>query len=347
MKIAHINLAKGFRGGEKQTAILIEELSKFGYFQTLFVRNRKMNISLKRYIDIRKIKNLNIVEIGKPYIFSILKFRGFDLIHSHETKANQLSYFIYKILKIPYLITRRVQFTPSKNFFNLEIYRKAKSIISLSSAIKNDLQKLDINLKIDIIPDSTSIKILNSEWLNLAVLKNKKVIGHIGAVVDEDKGQCTILETAKLFEKERKNIHFILIGDGKDLELCKNRAKNMKNISFLGFLDEPQKYIKNFDIFIFPSNHEGLGSTLLDVMSLEVPIIASKIGGIVDIIQDGRNGFLIPPKNSQKLRDKIVELLSDNRVKNNFTENSLKIVDDFSSDKIANRYKNIYYRLIN
>ena len=92
----------------------------------------------------------------------------------------------------------------------------------------------------------------------------------------------------------------------------------MKNITFLGYLENPQKYINSFDIFIFPSNYEGLGSTLLDVMNLKVPIIASRTGGIVDIIEDNSNGFLIEPKNSKNLRDKIVELLSDDAIRKQF-----------------------------
>jgi len=342
LKIAHINLAQGFRGGERQTALLIEELSKLGYIQTLFVRKRNTEVSLKKYIKNRKILNLEIVKIGKPYFFSILKFRDFDIIHSHETKANQLSYLVNRVLKIPYLITRRVQFSPSKNFFNLAIYRDAKSLVALSTAIKDDLQKLDKNLKIEIIPSAFIKTDISEQRIFENIPKGKKIVGHIGAVVDSHKGQCTIIETAKLLEKTNPEIYFILVGDGKDLASCRRRTKDMKNITFIGYMENPQRYIQNFDIFIFPSIHEGLGSTLLDVMSLAVPIIASETGGIVDIIKDNFNGFLIQPRDSKRLRDKIVELVSDSAVQKKFVENSLKKVLNFSSNRMAIKYQTIY-----
>ena len=82
-------------------------------------------------------------------------------------------------------------------------------------------------------------------------------------------------------------------------------------------------------------------------MSLKVPIIASRIGGIVDIIEDNSNGFLIEPKNSKNLRDKIVELISDGTIRKQFVEKSFKKVDNFSSNKMTTRYKNIYNGLFN
>lgn len=344
MNIAHINLAKGFRGGERQTALLIKELSNVGFKQTLFIRKKNIEESLEKYIISLKISNLSIIKISKPYFLSILKFKKFDIIHAHETKANQLSFFVKKFLKIPYILTRRVQFTPSKNIFNLAIYRNAKSVAVLSTAIRDDLQKLDENMKIEIIPSAfTDFDI--TETVNIKHIPNNKIlIGHIGAFSEEHKGQLTIIETAKLLEKERPEIHFVLIGDGKDLEYCKKEAENLKNITFLGFQNNPQKYIQNFDIFIFPSNHEGLGSTLLDVMRLKVPIIASKVGGIVDIIENNINGFLIPPKNSKKLRDKIVELISNTTLQNKFVANSFKKVNNFSPENMRKKYINLYNR---
>ena len=334
MKIAHINLAKGFRGGERQTAILIEELAKLGNIQTLFVRFK--NSGLKDFIETLNIPNLIIIKIGKPYIFSVFKFKNFDIVHSHETKANQLSFFIKKILKIPYIITRRVQFTPSRNIFNLAIYKNAKYLVALSSAIKNDLKKLDSTLKIRIIPSAFSeIKDLKNEKLDFG---NVKIIGHIGAVVDSHKGQCTILETAKFLKNY--NFHFIFIGNGKDLERCKKISENMGNVTFLGFKENPQRFISNFDIFIFPSIHEGLGSTLLDVMRFGIPIIASNVGGIPDIVSD--NGILINPKNSKELTENILKLDSDKQQQLIFRQKSLDKINDFSPKSMTLKYSKIY-----
>jgi len=343
LRVAHINLAKGFRGGERQTAILIEELSKLGYFQTLFYRDTSHR-GIGEYLLSKKIPNLNLVSISKPYFFHLSKLQNFNLLHSHEAKGNQLAYFANRLYKIPYLITRRVQFTPKKNFFNLAIYKNANSIVALSTAIKRDLEKLDSSLSIETIPSAFyNSGNLQDEPLPIEI-GAKKIVGHIGAVVDSHKGQCTILETAKLLQ-DRKDIHFVLIGDGRDLERCKKESRELQNISFLGYLDNPQRFISNFSIFVFPSHHEGLGSTLLDVMVKGVPIIASNVGGITDIIQDGQNGYLISAGDSRELKNRILNILSDEVVRKRFVQNSLAKVQNFSPQNMAEKYHLIYSRI--
>lgn len=341
--VAHINLAKGFRGGERQTAILIEELSKLGYHQKLFSRDSSER-GLLKYLQSKNIENLEFINISKPYIFHIYKFRGVDIVHAHETKALQLAYFVKKILNISYVVTRRVQFTPKNNFFNRAIYKNAKSVVALSSAIKNDLKKLDSNLQIEIVPSVFhQDENLRDEPLPQQ-FKNKKIVGHIGAVVDHHKGQCTILDSAKLVAKEREDIHFIFIGDGVDFDKCQNEAKYLNNVTFFGYLDNPQRFIKNFDIFIFPSNHEGLGSTLLDVMVRGVPIIASNVGGIVDIIEDNLNGYLVNNRDSEELKNRVLDLISDSETQQKFRDNGLKKVEKFSPKKMAESYIVLYKR---
>ncbi len=346
--IAHINLAKEFRGGERQTALLISELSKLGFRQTLFFRSGET--LLKNYLINLQVQNLNFIDLSKPFFMNLKIFanQNIDLIHAHEAKASQISYFINKFYKIPYIITRRVQNNPSNNFFNKAIYNNASKVVAISNIIREDLLKIFPDLNIVKISSaySSDLKNANENIIFNDIPKDKKIIGHIGAIVDNHKGTCTILETAKLLEQERKNVHFIIIGNGSDLELCETRARYLTNISFLGFKDEPQKYIKQFDIFVFPSIHEGLGSILLDVMRFGKPIIASAVGGILDLIENDKNGYLIQPKDSQMLKNKIVKLLDNRQELEEFSvENKIRALE-FSPNKMAEKYSIIYHGVL-
>ncbi|EJF07380.1 glycosyltransferase [Thiovulum sp. ES] len=344
-KIAHVNLAKGFRGGERQTAILIEELSKLGYQQAVFLREQKRDISLKNYLKKREIPNLEFFEIANPYFHGMALFRGFDLLHAHETKANQLATFVKMFLGIPYIITRRVQFVPKNNFFNKYMYQNSSKNIVLSKAIGNDLSQLLPNLKMEIIPSAYSDENFDEVEDVKSQYKNKILIGHIGAVVDSHKGQCTILETAKMMS-ENRDIHFLLVGGGKDLESCREKSKDLKNIEFVGFRENIFDYLKAFDIFVFPSNHEGLGSTLLDAMKFEKPIIASDVGGIPDLITDGQNGFLIEKENSKMLKERIETILRNPNIGKKLSENSKEIVENFSPTEMTKKYDKIYKEIL-
>jgi glycosyltransferase involved in cell wall biosynthesis len=181
--------------------------------------------------------------------------------------------------------------------------------VALSKAIKDDWIKLEKSLKIDIVPSAYIKESFPDEKISISNRKDLKIVGFIGAIVDEHKGVCTILESAKLLQN-REDIHFVLIGNGIDYNLCVNRSRYLKNITFLGFQNNPQKFINDFDVFVFPSNHEGLGSTLLDVMRFGKPIIASSVGGIVDLIKDSENGYLIEPQKPEILKNKILGILS-------------------------------------
>ena len=101
--ITHINFAKGFRGGERQTLLLIKELSKRGYIQK--VLTRKESELAKR---LEGIENLEIIKINKPYIFNVKAIKDSSILHAHETKAAQFAYFAHIIYDIPYIVTEEL-----------------------------------------------------------------------------------------------------------------------------------------------------------------------------------------------------------------------------------------------
>ena len=117
--IAHVNFAKGFRGGERQTLILLEELSKKGYVQTILTRKKSQLAD-----RLRDIKNLKIIQISKPYILHLSKIKNISILHAHETKGAQFCYFANMFYDTPYIITRRVDNPIKNNLFNKKIYQR-------------------------------------------------------------------------------------------------------------------------------------------------------------------------------------------------------------------------------
>jgi glycosyltransferase involved in cell wall biosynthesis len=85
----------------------------------------------------------------------------------------------------------------------------------------------------------------------------------------------------------------------------------LDNIIFEGFVDNVGDYLAAFDLFAFPSLQEGLGSILIDAMNAELPIVASDVDGIPDLIQNEENGLLVSPADSALLAEKLVCLYED------------------------------------
>jgi len=339
MKITHINFAKGFRGGERQTVLLIQELSSRGYEQKLIVREKSEII--KR---LHQIKNLKIIQLSKPYAFFLSSIKDSDILHAHETKGAQFCFFAYLMYNIPYIITRRVDNSIKKNLFNQKIYEKSRYTIALSKAIKKETLKISQKINIEIIPSAySSIQVDNKKAQQLKKrFSNKFVIGNIGELDNAHKGQFYLIEAMKKIEKKYPNIHLILLGKGKDKEKYQEQAKTLNNITFEGFVDNVPDYISCFDAFIFPSLHEGLGSILFDVIQRKVPIGASNVGGIPDIIEDNKNGLLFPPKKSEAIFDTIEKLYTSKALRERLTSNAYANIENFSYQTMTDRYITLY-----
>ena len=339
MIITHINFAKGFRGGERQTLLLIRELSKRGYNQKVLTRkNSELANRLKN------IKNLEIIKIAKPYILSLSKIKGSSIIHAHETKGAQFAYFANLIYKIPYIITRRVDNPIKNNLLNKKIYNNSKYTIVLSNAIKNETSKISDNIKIKIIPSAYSKLEINKDESKKIKnrFKDKFLIGNIGELDNSHKGQYYLIEAMKMIAKKYPNIQLILLGKGKDEINYKNQAKDLTNITFEGFVDNVGDYIECFDTFVYPSLHEGLGSVLFDVMQSKVPIIATDVGGIPDIISNNKNGILVEPKNSEAIFKAVEKLYLNKKLRNELSNKAFKNIDKYSPKKMCDRYEEIY-----
>jgi glycosyltransferase involved in cell wall biosynthesis len=341
--IIHLNFAKGFRGGERQTQLLIEKLSLNGWEQTLVVR-KKSELAQR----CKEIQGLRIIEISKPYIFSLSTIKTAALIHAHETKAAQFAFIAKQIYSIPYIITRRVDNPIKNNFFNRLIYTNAHYCVALSRAIKEGILKIAPSSSIEIIPSAYTE--FTPDRNRVEEIKNrfrgKYLVGHVGALDDIHKGQSTIIEAARSLEKTIPTLHFILVGGGADEAMLKNKASGLGNITFEGFVNNVGDYLEALNMFVFPSNNEGLGSILLDVMRSKTPIIASNVGGIPDIIRNGYNGFLIPPRDPTALIDAIVELYGDEDVRKKIVDNALHELLHFSPNAMRLSYENLYAKVL-
>ncbi len=343
MVITHLNFAKGYRGGERQTQLLIEELALMGFKQKIVVRKKSELIT-----RLANTRDLEIIEINKPYIFSLGVVRGSSILHAHETKALQFAYFCNLFLKIPYLVTRRVDNSLKTNFFNTRLYSHASECIGVSSVIKKEILRVSSNATTSAIADAYTNAILNKGKSEKIAhrFKDKFLVGHIGALDDKHKGQSFLISVAKRVEHSYPDLHFIFLGRGDDEVMLKEQAKGVCNITFEGFVDNVNDYINCFDLFVFPSRNEGLGSVLLDVMQFNIPIVASDVGGIPDIIENEFNGVLVPKCNADLLEKKIIELYEDKNKREYLSLNAKKNIVEFSPKKMALKYVSLYEKYI-
>ncbi len=105
-------------------------------------------------------------------------------------------------------------------------------------------------------------------------------------------------------------------------------------------------YLAAFDTFIYPSRHEGLGSVLLDALEFGLPIVATRVGGIPEIVEDGVNGFLCEPDAIDTLSDAVLRCYREPELGRRIGESNKNKARNFSPARMADRYMNIYDRLV-
>ena len=337
--LCHVNLANGFRGGERQTLLLIRALSERGFKQKLIAR--KDSELTKRC---QSMGGLDVIESNIFGLNAFSKISQKSLFHFHDSRSFSFFYLHNLNKDLNYIYTRRVQRSPKMSFISKKIYKRARCIICLSSSIENSLKNSFGKDIASIIIPSASANFDYDSQKSLKIrqeIKQKFLVGHIGVLNDSHKGQLDIIELARKAKSRELDIGFVMVGSGRDESMLKKESNSLDNIYFAGQVENIGDYLDAFDVFIFPSRHEGLGSTLLDAIDFGLPIIARDVGGISDIIDDGVNGYLVGGDESDFFTP-LIELYTSESIRNRMSEVNRKQSDAFSIERMTESYISLY-----
>jgi len=342
INVLHINLAKGFRGGERQTEILIKTLTKKSNIKQ-FLACRK-DSPLRQHLA--SVNNLTFIDADNQ-LSGHFSTPSIDIMHAHDAKAVHWAWLHNIFTKTPYIITRRVDYPVKDKWFNKQTYSKSASAVAISSLIKNLLDDKSWHLNTQLIPSvMADFKIDNNVSRKFkAQFENKTLIGNAGALVDKHKGQRLLIETARNLKSSHPHLHFVFFGRGEDEAILIDESKDLENITWAGFKENIADYIAALDVFAFPSRNEGLGSTLLDVMNADVPIIAANVGGIPDIVIHEKTGLLFEVNNTKALESALLRLIDSPALQEKFVINAKNQLDRYSPDAMANSYTELYQSL--
>lgn len=278
--------------------------------------------------DVRPVKDwrafwalLNIFRRERPHI-----------VHTHTSKAGFLGRWAARLSKVPLIVH-----TPHGHVFWGYFNRPTSLFYALLErwtaritdriVVLTEQEKKD-HLSFCIAPEDkfevvhSGVGLDNFRRVRRDPIQTKKdlgipsraaVIGTVGRLTPI-KGHRFLIEAARGVFAEHPDTVFILVGDGESAEALRSLATRLGvsgNIRFLGWRPDVAEIISAVDIFVFPSLNEGMGRAVVEAMALGKPVVASRVGGIVDIVRDGENGLLVPPADSDELAAAIKSLLSD------------------------------------
>ena len=228
------------------------------------------------------------------------------------------------------------------------MYRGAARRVVLSAAIAGSLRALDPALDSQVIPSASAQ--LPVDTARVAALREqfngRFLVGHVGALVDSHKGQRQIITIAKSLAASLPEVAFVLVGSGRDADALAAEAAGLQNLHWAGEVSDVGNWLAAFDVFLYPSRHEGLGSILLDAMAARLPIVATAVGGIPEIVVAGRGGFLCHVDDIAGLSAAIMTLHADRELRSRMADFNQGRAADFAPASMTQRYLNLYRELL-
>lgn len=364
MKILHVNTHMNIGGIGQYILSLCGAMKSKGVDCVVASSGGNLEGELKKsaiphkYIDIRtKFEFSPKVFIASSSLADIIRKEGIDIVHAH-TRVSQVA----SILASGRTGTRYI--STCHGFFKPRLFRKlfdtwGEKVVAISAPVKAHLE-MDFGVdpaRIELIHNGVDISRFSKTYSDDEVaqikrtiaLKEGPVVGTMGRL-SSVKGHRFLIEAMKYIVSKNSSAQCLIIGSGPEEGPLKDLAKSMGmegRIRFAGVVyEDVGAYLACMDIFVLPSIKEGLGLALLEAMAAARPCIASDIGGISDIIEDGKNGILAPVANSRAIGDAILRLLNDGVLSAGLGLKAREFVKekfslDLMSENIGNLYKEV------
>ena len=296
-------------------------------------------------------------------LYRLFKTESFDIVHSATPKAGLLCALAAKLANVPVrLHTFTGQVWVNKQGFTRWLFRFFdKVIIKLNSQCYADSQGQKQYLISQGIGCEKSIKVIGSgslagvdvERFNIIPWQEKKasiqaewdikdedfVVTFIGRL-SIDKGIMELVSAFNELQKKYQHLHLVLIGpcEEKNIETELVSWVRIPRLHYLGLTKIPEKYLAISSLLCLPSYREGFGTVVIEAAAMKVPTLGTEIYGLIDAIQNRSTGILVEPRNSEKLKAALEELITNeeyckllgeqafNRCQKEFSTNNMSLL---------------------
>ncbi len=309
----------------------------------------------------RDINFLDEFKVAKS-LWKIFREEKPDIIHLNSPKIGGLGSLLGRLIGIEKIIYTAHGWTFNeerplwqrfliKYFSWLTILFSHKTIVIAKKEYKQVIDWLFVNdKKIKLIYNGIKpIYFLNrnqaQEIFNDKIKNDDLVIGTI-AELHKNKGLKYGLKAVRKLVKEFGGLKYIIIGEGEDREYLEKKLNKYDlndNVFLVGAIDEASRYLKAFDLFLLPSIKEGFPFVLLEAGLAKLPVVASDVGGILELIENKKTGILVEAKEDDDIEDALEILISDERLRDAYGQTLYeKIKNEFSFEAMVEEVERLY-----
>jgi len=307
------------------------------------------------FINSPKKSTRGLKLIALKQMLALHREKNFEIVICHRYKPGYIMLLVSLFRKIPLLFTVMHELGTLNHLMRkimIATLAKDNAIFAgVSNAVRDDLRKTIWNIPKERIitlynmidTDLTEPKFLSPEQarLELNISPNHFVFGTIGRLA-KNKDQKTLLTAFASIKSQCPNSKLVIIGDGQLETELKNQAEKLKiaeDVIFTGFLADGYRLMKAFDVYISSSIQEAFGRVLLEAMLAKLPIIATRVNGVPEVVGDC--GILIDPANPEVLSEKMLTLYQSSKLKEIGELGYQRVTHHFS----LQRFKEIFWNL--
>ncbi len=368
--VLYVNRIAEIGGAEVSLLNLVQEIQKYDYtpvvvlgsYGPLCKRLKKLNIKIYIYpLGFPHLKNPIPFLKSLLFLYHIIKTEKVQLIHSNTLWDNQYGVLSAKLSGIPHIL--HVRGFPEQKASWKSLYNMGSLAICNSEDTKRTFSKYGgfrkrtevVYNAVDterFIPDPKSRQNVRQRY---GFDKTDVVMGVAGRL-SEEKGQLFLLKTLLPMLKSNPNYKILIAGDAK---IHPNTTYPEEIMSFIrqnslggdvfmtGYIEDMKGFYNSLDLFLLPSFREPFGRVLIEAMATETPVIASRVGGVPEVVDHEINGYLVEPGDAVRWRGYINRLLHDETIRHSFVKaGRKKVLEKFSSKQITSRIVSLYRELL-
>ena len=356
MKIVQLDSHFPWRGGEQQVMYLSQALQAHGVdnvimcqpHSVLYQRAGKAGLPT---MALRMRHELDVVAAWRLGCY--LRRHRVDILHMHTPHAHTIgllaSVFAPRVRKV---VSRRVDFAPLRSWFSRCKYAfPGVHYVAVSDAVHRVLLHSGIPpQRVQTVYSGVDLRrFAHVTPAPLLFPAGTRLLGTVGHLAGH-KGHRYLLEAMKHLLQSEPHVGVVIAGTGALRAALEAQAAALgiaDRIYFTGFREDILALIQGFEIFVFSSYLEGLGTSILDAMALRKPVVATRAGGIPEVVEDGVTGLLVPPRDPTALAQALLYLLRHPERGKKFGEAGRSRVEQhFTATRMAMHTLQIYQQLM-